>query len=415
MCIKFHIFLFYIVTLLFNSSVIAQTLKFGDVDWDGDITQVDALIVSLAALEKRELSEVQKRLGDADGDGRLTQVDALILSLEALGRNSLTDLSRDVAIVETGDPTIPIIAAHSNGTSISVLTDETSGEMRGGIFTASNGDTYTLWLDDQGRPAVGLANDAILLFANHTNHTVDIALIDPDGNFQVLRNIEIDTRAPSGKLTKTMTPLSDRLNKLSWSLSVTGCAITAGLVVFTSGATLYPAALSCGSLVFKIRAVYAKSTALRNSNALRERILSTVQCALGDCISSVVDIVQGISRKTENIWNQYKNEHKNTIEDEGFGDTLYVGDTAIVYCDENVECNCEQYVWTQIFYNTGGTQFPRLHKFDTQEECNQDLKNKIEIERDYLSRFEASGQQKAAEAVRKTLETMRGCRCLLDM
>ena len=57
----------------------------GDVDLDGAVTALDALLIMRAAMGLEHLSEEQAGRADLDGDGRLTALDALSLMRSVMG------------------------------------------------------------------------------------------------------------------------------------------------------------------------------------------------------------------------------------------------------------------------------------------------------------------------------------------
>ena len=61
---------------------------FGDVDFDNNVTSLDALIVLRNSVKLDELNPLQTKLGDVDGDGNITSADSLEILRHSVGLKS---------------------------------------------------------------------------------------------------------------------------------------------------------------------------------------------------------------------------------------------------------------------------------------------------------------------------------------
>jgi len=92
----------------------------------------------------------------------------------------------------TDDPEIPVIGIHEEGEMISVITGGEENEVIAAIYTSQDGKTFIVWIGDNGYPEKAYSEGYTFLFDNYNNNTVDIASITPDGDIEILREINID-------------------------------------------------------------------------------------------------------------------------------------------------------------------------------------------------------------------------------
>ena len=85
----------------------------------------------------------------------------------------LANAYRNTSIAATDDPRIPMIAVHENGDHMVTLAED--ARLVGAAFLDADGNSFTVWTDDSGRPSRARANspDIVFVFGNYTQNTVD--------------------------------------------------------------------------------------------------------------------------------------------------------------------------------------------------------------------------------------------------
>lgn len=188
----------------------------------------------------------------------------------------------------TGDPNAGAIAVHSRGEKLYAITQGTGQRIEaitGAIWTNAKGSKLTVFLDDQHRPERAFLNDHILLFANYTKDSADIAVISPDGDIRVRRTVPLQTRERIRRLDAKIVDglsLSDALEAAALAITTVGCA---GAIIGTTGA-----AAPCAALV-----VAAVAASLEDDPLLEEasQAFEAIQCGARNieaCISSILSL-----------------------------------------------------------------------------------------------------------------------------
>ena len=95
----------------------------------------------------------------------------------------------EIVVVETGNPQVPIIAIHESGSQVAVLVDETQNKLQGVVFVSENGEKFIVWVGEDGLPIQALVNGYVIIYENYTSDSVDIAIISPEGEVEVFRNV----------------------------------------------------------------------------------------------------------------------------------------------------------------------------------------------------------------------------------
>ncbi|MEO2005003.1 MAG: hypothetical protein ABGY41_13000, partial [Candidatus Poribacteria bacterium] len=161
-----------------------------------------------------------------------------------------------MAAAWTGNPNIPVIAAHEGGETLAALSDD-GRTVTGGVYTTKDGDSLVVWGGPDGLPRRAQGNGAIFLFENYTDSTVDVAIIGPDGSTEVLRGVAVDIPATVGQAPRLigMSPraadltLSRAIRGTSVFISIGACAATDALSVLFHGRTLPVFIEACGAAI----------------------------------------------------------------------------------------------------------------------------------------------------------------------
>lgn len=208
-------------------------------------------------------------------------------------------LFKGISASSTGDAQFPAVAVHEQGDQLAVVSETNVLEA---TFRRLNGDAVTVRLGQQGLPESATFGDAVALFDNYTESTVDIAIVPEAGQTQVLRSVPVDpallstVRSLFGKLSgpvavsRTFQPRITAENwvlALKWAgavVKVASCAIS-----IAHGAIPLAAYACSNAIVDVLYLVTDTDTPLLMQSAgaivntvfcLDRRVLSCVQLAI---------------------------------------------------------------------------------------------------------------------------------------
>lgn len=175
-----------------------------------------------------------------------------------------------LAAALTGDPEVPMIMTHTEGTTIEILADPSAplsvSSIRGFVYRDPTGSVFTMYLGSDGMPEKLVFGNQVVLFANWAASTVDVALIDANGRLGITRQVAVDPNLIAGLRNAIAGGQQGGLRRgfhganligTSWSavLSFAGLAVGAAgcatAVIVTVGAAT-PIALACGALVVNV-------------------------------------------------------------------------------------------------------------------------------------------------------------------
>lgn len=81
----------------------------------------------------------------------------------------------------TGDPEVPFVVVHRSGENLALLQDPAVSKPRGAIWTSADGQSLTIYSDEQGRPDVVMVGEDVIFYSNYTADTVDMTVINQQG------------------------------------------------------------------------------------------------------------------------------------------------------------------------------------------------------------------------------------------
>ena len=104
------------------------------------------------------------------------------------------------AMTETADPDTPIVAFDGTGDMLLFRKDHGQDRINNVVFTTADFEQISVWFNRKGLPTRAYLNQQVLLFANYTSTTVDLAVIGlnengPDPQTQHFKQIELDDEA----------------------------------------------------------------------------------------------------------------------------------------------------------------------------------------------------------------------------
>ncbi|MEL7360519.1 MAG: hypothetical protein AAFN13_00460 [Bacteroidota bacterium] len=223
----------------------------------------------------------------------------------------LDSLYENMAVAETGDARVPIVAAHRDGDVIAPLIDPASGAVQGGVFISEEGGSFYVELGNDGLPIKAYANGFTILFENFRSALVDVAFIAPDGEIEIVRDVAFDANlldGPPGRASsmaraqasaEAFGSWSEALETIGAGISIASCAVAATAAVGTSGAAIPIAGVICTSAVVKTAALFLPEdeTGLRASSAGFGALVSGSLCVAGElveCVVAALDVATGV-------------------------------------------------------------------------------------------------------------------------
>lgn len=212
-----------------------------------------------------------------------------------------TTLVNGLAAAFTEDPIYGVIAYHEPTGLKAVVGTRSDGAGRVSavesvIFADRNGDGGIVYLSPDGLPRRAVFADQILVFANYTSSTVDVALVKSSGVASVQRDVRIEpdqiatlrslasqfssgaAAGISGLATGDGVELARLVKFLGTAVSVAACVGSAATV-----ALAVPVCASAAVSVFTMLVPESESTALLGTRAF----LSVVGCVGGNALGCV--------------------------------------------------------------------------------------------------------------------------------
>lgn len=191
-----------------------------------------------------------------------------------------------------------------------LLINEIAGKPREVFFRPTSQHTgYMITIDVNGRPEKAVINNHIFLFSNFSGSKLDVAIIFPDGSFEILRNIDtgIALKEHGLKDAKAIGDWITALGIVGNAAGVASCAIGIATAKFGVGIALV--AVGCGATVLSLVAdAFPANTQLLGVSAKTIGTLSTVagcvrlskSCVLGLVSSGIGAFTAGYDHITQN-------------------------------------------------------------------------------------------------------------------
>jgi hypothetical protein len=211
------------------------------------------------------------------------------------------------AWAETQDEEFPVVGIHQEGSMVGIHIAE-NGSIDRAIFKA-NADSpgFQVWIGDDGLPYRGYVNGYIILFENFTETTVDLGIITPNGETEIIRKLVVDfpvsptawsyqnlTQSPQFSNVSSLpgnVQWSDVLHWTGHALSIGGCAASLAAAGWSLGALSPLAALGCSSAMLGLirEVVPANNPYIQASENAFGRAISIAGCTdLAGCTSFVL-------------------------------------------------------------------------------------------------------------------------------
>lgn len=213
---------------------------------------------------------------------------------------------QEFALVQTTNENYPLIMNHENGEHLILHTTEDDGFIDSAIYL--NGDVEAvIEFSETGLPTKGYLDSHTFLFDNYSGNTLDMAVIDPNGESYIFRDLVLEgynfdqLRRPGD--------LGTALQGAGIGVGVFNCALGLAIAAGTGGAAFVLPAVSCGTtLLAIIGALDNETTATDDFAAGFSTYANTIGCVTGDagsCIGYVIDIASLLVAAGEGHENTY--------------------------------------------------------------------------------------------------------------
>jgi hypothetical protein len=115
---------------------------------------------------------------------------------------------------------------------------------------------YSVFFDENGYPNIIVKDDHILIFENFSGTQVDAALVLPDGNIKIARNVETGINWDESFLKSASADPSDWLRWTGHALSAGACAAGVLLGPATFGVSWVVTGIGCGATLVSVIAEF---------------------------------------------------------------------------------------------------------------------------------------------------------------
>ena len=231
------------------------------------------------------------------------------------------------AWTETQNDEFNVVGIHQEGSMVGIHIAG-NGAIDRAIFKANaESPGFQIWIGDDGLPYRAYVNGYIILFDNFTETTVDLGIIHPNGETEIIRKLEVDFPvSPTAWSYQNLTQPQQFSNvsslpyNLQWSdvfhwtghaLSIAGCASGLAAAGWSLGALSPLAALGCSSTILGLmrEVVPANNPYIEASESAVGRAISVAGCTnLGGCIEFVLgEFVQVAEQAALYYENQQEN------------------------------------------------------------------------------------------------------------
>ena len=118
------------------------------------------------------------------------------------------------AALATSDSSAPVSVLGIDGSKTLYKVNPTTGKLVGATFSYRDNQTAAIFIAGDGTLEKAVFGDIIVLYANQTDSTVDVAVILPEGHIRVARSVPL-TNGPAGSVSAYTGPSANRLATLS--------------------------------------------------------------------------------------------------------------------------------------------------------------------------------------------------------
>lgn len=220
--------------------------------------------------------------------------------------NSENLLYRGISMRTTTDSKFPYIAVHKEGSCL-LIEKGSDAEVAGIVFFNNLNKGFYVKANANGLPSLAVVGDIVLVYENYTSTTVDIAVILPNKQIQIIKNVKFGTQNfLYNGLSKAQSTalLSSNLRTAGVLLSIASCTFSAVSAIVTVGVFGPLAAFACGSALLNA-ALYVTQTnnqALQTSGDAFSYAAGAIGCGGGDafaCVGLCLEVTRDITVASE--------------------------------------------------------------------------------------------------------------------
>jgi hypothetical protein len=155
---------------------------------------------------------------------------------------------KDTAWADTQDDNFPLLGIHQDGSRMGMHVGNDGMVDRAIFKTSADSPELQVWIGDDGLPYLAYIDGYFILYDNFTETTVDLGIIKPDGEAEILRELQVDFPVSPNEWSYRNITLSSQLSSTSslpgdikWSDAIrwTGHAISLATCAAEVAAALY--------------------------------------------------------------------------------------------------------------------------------------------------------------------------------
>jgi hypothetical protein len=227
---------------------------------------------------------------------------------------------------ETNDSNFQIVGMNENGSMVGIKIANDGTVEQAAFFSDENSTGFFVWIGDDGLPYRAYINGYLILFDNFTSNTVDMAVIAPDGQAEIFREVVVDFPVSPTELSyHNLLHLYEDLSTpdawkwstvLKWAghgLALGGCAASV-IVAGGSLGTLTPlAALGCSSAIIgvMIDVLDVDNEYIELSSNAFGTTISALGCTnLAGCTTYVLGLALNLGQDAA----EFYEEHEDTVD-----------------------------------------------------------------------------------------------------
>ncbi len=218
----------------------------------------------------------------------------LTYSCQKEEKDPLEKAYKNTAWIETEDDDFPIIGVHEDGSMIAIQAD-LYGNPIGAVFKKDfNSQGFYVLANENGYPYQAYVNGYVILYNNYTNTTVDVAIVNSDGEIDIVREVLIDFPEPLDAAwnlkSSNIDPSVSFGDILRWTghvLSIGACAAEIAGTIGTWGGLAPVAIIGCTAAITGVLTELAPKdwVAVRASSAAFSTYASYAGCATSGGLS----------------------------------------------------------------------------------------------------------------------------------
>lgn len=244
------------------------------------------------------------------------------------------ELFNGISFTVTGSSQLPALAVSGNGQSMSIISEVGGVQPTGAVFNDANGRSLVVYADQQGFPRRITSSNHIYVLDTYNAglNKIDVGVINPAGEIQILRNLEFDNtyhQSLSTNYTEIGSPVAWKFAAVALKTAATVTSLT-GTDNF-SGLIKNSGLISTGLLLTE-----GDKEALKASASGLTSVATSFGCAEGDlsgCTSLMANLCEShfITSKNEIESKQDVIAVTEGALDTGFGDVqvTLTWDTAV--------------------------------------------------------------------------------------